>query len=76
MAESFQSLYDSIEEELRKDKAWAGHALWRRSVDEDKGENGEELARDTSSEHDHVEQWVEEAMEFVEACVTTVFYDQ
>jgi hypothetical protein len=79
LSDSLQELYDSIEEELRKDKAWATHTLRRRSVDEGKGEkggNGGDSVRDASSEHDHVEQRVDEAMELVEASVATVFYDQ
>lgn len=76
MSASFQELYDSIEEELRKDKAWTGHAQRRPSVDEEIGESAAEQPIEPSSEHDIVEQRVEEVMELVEACITIVFYDR
>jgi len=75
MSVAFQEFYDSIEEELRKDKSWAGYTQRRTPVD-DGGDNVGEQATEHASEHDLVEQRVEGAMELVEGCITTVFYDQ
>jgi hypothetical protein len=73
MSVAFQEFYDSIEDELRKDKSWAGYTQRRPSVDDD-GDNVGEQAN--ASEHDLVEQRVEGAMELVESCIAIVFYDQ
>ncbi len=53
----------------------AGHTRSPPSVD-DGGDNVGKQAKEHASEHDLLEQRVEEAMELVEGCITIVFYDQ
>lgn len=73
MGDSFQNLYETIEDDLRK--GWSGSTPKRRSVDDlEKAER--EKAPEEPSSADTLEERVEEAMEQVESCIAAVFYDQ
>lgn len=73
MGDSFQNLYESIEDDLRK--GWSGSTPKRRSVDDlEKAER--EKAPEEPSSADSLEERIEEAMEQVESCIAAVFYDQ
>jgi hypothetical protein len=76
---SIQDLYDSIEEELRK--AWKSSSSRRKSTDDenkDDGENkdvpaGSDANNDTTNALD---KRVRAALDQIEDCITSVFYDQ
>lgn len=77
MATSIQDFYDSIEEELRKDKSWSGTTPRRRSVDGEKVEIGEKDTKEEVADlEDPLDDRIREALEKVEGCMTSIFYDQ
>lgn len=86
MADSFQDFYDSVEDELRKDRSWSAQTPRKRSLDEIRG-GGEKEEKDLKEKQSHqaanlagrentLDEAIREAMELVEGCITSVFYDQ
>lgn len=76
MAFSFQDFYDDVEDELRKDKSWSAQTPRSRSVDEGKGEKDGPTTSAAHNGEDPLDEAVREAMDLVEGCITSIFYDQ
>ncbi|KAF8308319.1 hypothetical protein DL93DRAFT_2231696 [Clavulina sp. PMI_390] len=77
MMSSFQDFYDSIEDELRKDRPWTSHTPRQRSVDDTADEATEnEKSNPSIIASDAVDDAIREALNLVEGCMASVFYDQ